>query len=111
MATQNSAVLQQQHHHFSRQSSSVDFEAAEQLLQHSRRARESNGEVMDGSFVDHKSPSEITTAFADSRDDQSFGVETSERIDDIGDSRQEARHADAPYDLLNIQTVLGQVCR
>lgn len=107
MGPQDTSILQQQYHHFPRQSD-VDFEAAEQLLQHSRRGWESNGDSMPGSALE---PEGSTTNFAELNGDGGLGDEPIEDENGNGESPLQERHADAQYAPINNQPPLGQVCR
>lgn len=107
MGPQDTSILQQQYHHFPRQSSDVDFEAAEQLLQHSRRGRESNGDSMSSSAVEP----EASTNFAGSNGDRGLGDGPFENGNENGESHLQERHADAQYAPINNQPPQGQACR
>lgn len=107
MGPQDASILQQQYHHFPRQSD-VDFEAAEQLVQHSRRGRESNGDTTSGSALE---PEASTTNFVGSSGDHGLGDELFENGNENGESHPQERHADAQYAPINNQPPLGQVCR
>ena len=105
MGSQDTSILHQQYHHFPTQSSDVDFEAAEQLLQHSRRGRESNGDGMPGSALQ---PEASTNPSGPSEDQ---GAEELENGNETVESHLEERAADSQYAPINNQPPLGQICR
>ena len=107
MGPQDTSILHQQYHQFPTQSSDVDFEAAEQLLQHSRSGRESNGESMSGSALEP----EASTTFFRSSGDRGLGDGHFEIGYENGESHLQERHADSQYAPINNQPPLGQVCR
>lgn len=107
MGPQDSSIPQQQYDQFQRQSSVVDFEAAEQLLQHSRSGRESNGETMSGSGLEQ----EASTTFPGSPGDRTLGDGPFENGNENGGSYLQERHAESQYAPINNQPPLGQVCR
>ena len=107
MGPQDTSVLHQQYDQFQRQSSDVDFEAAEQLLQHSRSGRESNGESMSGTVLEP----EASTTFPGSSGDRTSGDGPFENGNEHGESHLQGRHADSQYAPINNQPPLGQVCR
>lgn len=107
MGPQDTSILQQQYHHFPTQAD-VDFEAAEQLLQHSRRGRESNGDSMFGSALESGAS---TTNFAGLSGDRGLGDEPLDNGNEIGESHVQEQHAESQYAPINNQPLLGQVCR
>lgn len=106
MGSQDTSILHQQYHNFPGQSSDVDFEAAEQLLQHSRRARESNGDAMSGSALEP----EASIDFPGSSEDRGLGDGPLENGNENGESQQQS-HAESQYAPINNQPPSGQVCR
>ena len=107
MGPQDSSIPQQQYDQLQRQSSVVDFEAAEQLLQHSRSGRESNGESMSGLGLEQ----EASTTFPGSPGHRTLGDGPLENGNENGGSHLQERHAEAQYAPINNQPPLGQVCR
>ena len=107
MGPQDTSALHQQYHNFSGQSSDVDFEAAEQLLQHSRRGRESNGDSMSGSALEP----EASLDFSGSSGDRGLGDGPLENGNENGGSHLEERHEESQYAAISNQPPLGQVCR
>ena len=107
MGSEDTSILHQQYQ-FPNQSSDVDFEAAEQLLQHSRSGRESNGDGMAGSALKPEASIEFGGASGDR------GVEDGllENGNENGESDLQERHADSQYaPPITNQPSLGQVCR
>ncbi len=108
MGPQDTSILHQQYHNFGpSQSSDVDFEAAEQLLQHSRRGRESNGDSTSGSVIEP----EISLNFSGSSEDPGLGDAPLENGNENGEPHLQERHAESQYAPINNQPPLGQVCR
>lgn len=107
MGSQETSILHQQYDHFPGQSSDVDFEAAEQLLQHSRMGRESNGDNMAGSALEP----EACKKYPGSSGDQGLEDGSFENRNENGESHPQERHADSQYAPINNQPPLGQVCR
>ena len=107
MGPQDTSILNQQYHNFPRQSSDVDFEAAEQLLQHSRRGRETNGDGMSASALEP----EVSVDFSGSRGSRALGDGPLENGNENGESHLQDRHAESQYPPINNQPPLGQVCR
>ena len=106
MAPQDTSILHQ-YHKFSGQSSEVDFEAAEQLLQHSRKGRERNGDSVPGLAVEPETSEEISAP----SDAQEPGEAPLENGKEKGDSHLQDRHAESQYPPINSQPPLGQICR
>lgn len=106
MGSQETSILHQQYDHFPGQSSDVDFEAAEQLLQHSRMGRESNGDNMAGSALEP----EACKKYPGSSGDQGLEDGSFENRNENGESHPQERHADSQYAPINNQPPLGQVC-
>lgn len=103
MGPQDTSTLRQQSHRFPAESSDVDFEAAEQLLQHSRKGRESNGDNVSGSALEP----EASTNLVGSSQDQGLGD-----LENGNENREsQERHTDSQYAPINNQPPLGQVCR
>lgn len=100
MGSQETSILHQQYDHFPGQSSDVDFEAAEQLLQHSRMGRESNGDNMSGSTLEPEAHQKLPG----SSGEQGLEEGSFENRNDNGESHLQERHGDS-------QPPLGQVCR
>ena len=107
MGPQDTSILHQQYHHFSGPSSDVDFEAAEQLLQHSRKGRDSNGEAMVGPPLE----SETSIEFSGSTGDQVLGERPLDNGYENGEHRLQDRHAESQYAPMHNQPPMGQVCR
>lgn len=107
MGPQDTSVLQEQYHRFPGRSSDVDFEAAEQLLQHSRRGRESNGDSISSSAVEP----EVSTNSAGSNGERGLGNGPFENGNENGESHLQERHADAQYAPINNPPPQGQACR
>ena len=107
MGPQDTSILPQQYHHFSRQSSDVDFEAAEQLLQHSRSGRESHGDNISGSGL----VPDPSTEFSGSSGDRELRDGPFENGDESGGTHLHERHADSQCAPISNQPSLGQVCR
>lgn len=106
MGSEDTSILHQQYQ-FPNQSSDVDFEAAEQLLQHSRRGRESNGDGMAGSAL----KPEASTDFGGTSEDRGLEDGLLENGNENGESDLQERHADSQYAPITNQPSLGQVCR
>ena len=107
MGSQETSILQQQYPNFAAQSD-VDFEAAEQLLQHSRRGREGNGDGISASAMDLEAS---TSNDARSGADRGLEDESLENGSENGDFHLQERLADSQYAPINNQPLLGQVCR
>ena len=108
MGPQDSSLLHRPYHNFSGQSSELDFEAAEQLLQHSRRGRESNGDGMSGSALD---PESLVDPPGVSRGDSGIGDGPPEDGVEDPESHLQERHEESQYAPISNQPPLGQVCR
>ena len=107
MAPQETSLLHQQYHKFQGQSSEVDFEAAEQLLQHSRRGRESNGDSIPDSALEP----EASTDFPGSNGDRGLPEGALENGNDRAESPLQERHEESQYAPISNQPPLGQSCR
>ena len=107
MGSQETSILQQQYPNCPTQSD-VDFEAAEQLLQHSRRGREGNGDAVSASAIDLEAS---TTNYARSGGDRGLEDDPLENGSENGDFHLQDRLADSQYAPINNQPLLGQVCR
>ena len=107
MGSQDTSILNQQYHNFPRQSSDVDFEAAEQLLQHSRIGRESNGDGMSASALEP----EASVDLSGSSGDRGSGDGPLDNGNENGESHLQDRHAESQYPPINNPPPLGQVCR
>ena len=107
MGSQETSILQQQYTNFSAQSD-VDFEAAEQLLQHSRRGREGHGDGTSTSAMDLEAS---TTNETRSGGDRGLEDESLENGSENGDFHLQEPLADSQYAPINNQLLLGQVCR
>ncbi len=107
MSSQEPPLSQTSETQTTRQSADFEYEAAEQLLQHSRRGREGNGDTVT-LVAEHTSLPDFAT---------NFGSTSEERKDDGGPQEQsqeeqnnsQDRQADANYAV--IPPALGQVCR
>ena len=109
MGPQDTSVQQPQYPGFPGQSSDVDFEAAEQLLQHSRRGRESNGESMPGSALEPETIMDLPESGGDREIEDEF-VENGNEHEHGGSGVQERRD-ESQYAPINNQPPLGQICR
>ena len=107
MGPQDNSILHQQYHSFPGQSSDVDFEAAEQLLQHSRRGRESNGDSISGSTLDP----EASIDFHGPSGDRGLGDGSLDSGNENAESHLHERHEESQYSPISNQAPLGQVCR
>lgn len=107
MGPQDNSILHQQYHNFPGQSSNVEFEAAEQLLQHARMGRESNGDSVSGSGLDP----EASIDFPGSSGDRGLGDGPLDSGNENTDSHQHERHEESQYSPISNQPPLGQVCR
>ena len=108
MGPQDSSLLHRPYHNFPGQSSEVDYEAAEQLLQHSRRGRESNGDGMPGSTLD---PESLIDLSGGSKRDRGLGDGPAEDRTEDPESHLQERHEESQYAPISNQPGLGQVCR
>ena len=107
MGPQDSSLLHQQYHSFPGQSSDVDFEAAEQLLQHSRRGRESNGDSMPESALEPEASINLPGRSAD----QVLEDGHLENGNENAESHLQERLEESQYAPMSNQPPLGQVCR
>lgn len=106
MGSEDTSILHQQYQ-ISSQSSDVDFEAAEQLLQHSRSGRESNGDSTAGSTL----KPEASTEFGGTSGDRGLEDGLFENGNENEESDLQEPHADSQYAPITNQPSLGQVCR
>ena len=93
----------------SKPSSDIEFEAAEQLLQHSRAGREANGDSM-GLVAEHRSSSDFATNLRVVGEEQRSDNGQLEQGQDEQSPSQD-RHADSHYAPISNPPALGQVCR
>lgn len=107
MSSQEPSLSQMSETQTTRQSADFEYEAAEQLLQHSRRAREVNGDTMT-LVAEHTSLPDFATNFGSTSDEQKGDGGLQEQSQDEQNSSQD-RQADANYAV--IPPALGQVCR
>lgn len=106
MGSEDTSMLHQQYQ-IPSQSSDVDFEAAEQLLQHSRSGRESNGDSQSGSAL----KPEASTEFGAVNGNQGLEDGLFENGNENGESEPQEPHADLQYASITNEPSLGQVCR
>ena len=106
MGSEDTSMLHQQYQ-IPSQSSDVDFEAAEQLLQHSRSGRESNGDSMAGSA----SKPEASTDFGGTSRNPGLENGLLENGNENEESELQEPHADSHYAPITNEPSLGQVCR
>lgn len=110
MPQEEPQIPRQLQHHLSTQSSDIDFEAAEQLLQHSREAREGNGDSM-AVATEHRTLPDFATNFGISDEDPRFG----DGLFDHKRERAQTYSTDPQTDAQQFPIIeppaLGQVCR
>ena len=90
-------------------SSDIEFEAAEQLLQHSRAGREADGDSI-GLVAEHRSPPDFATNFGGAGKEQKFDDGPLEQGQNEQSQSQDCQ-ADAQYAPISNPPALGQVCR
>ena len=107
MSSQQPSLSQISETQTTRQSADVEYEAAEQLLQHSRKGREGNGDTMT-LVAEHTSLPDFVTNFGNTSEEQKGDGGPQEQSQEEQNSSQD-RQADANYAV--IPPALGQVCR
>lgn len=108
MAPEETSLLHQQYHKLPGQSSEVDFEAAEQLLQHARRGRESNGDSIPDSALEPEASTDLPGANGDRGGLEDGALENG---NDNAESPPQERHEESQYAPISNQPPLGQICR
>ena len=109
MPLQEPTLSQQPQNGTPRPSSDAEFEAAEQLLQHSRAGREANGDDM-GLVAEHRSLPDFSSSFTRAGEGHKFGGGQLEHAPDEQSPSQD-RQVGAHYAPINNPPALGQVCR
>ena len=109
MSSQETSLSQRSEIRTTRPSSEIEFEAAKQLLQHSRRGREGNGDTM-ALVAEQTTLPDFATNFGSSGEEQRHDGEQLELGQEEHDNSQN-RQADANYALISNSPGLGQVCR
>ena len=107
MSSQEPPLSQTSETQTTRQSADFEYEAAEQLLQHSRRGREGNGDTVT-LVAEQASLPEFATNFGSTSEEQKDDGGPQEQSQEEQNNSQD-RQADANYAV--IPPALGQVCR
>jgi len=110
MSQQEPHVSHQSQRYLSGHSSDIEFEAAEQLLQHSREAREGNGDSM-AVVAEHRTLPDFATNFGMLNEDPGFGDDLFDHRHELAQNSSQDRLADAQHCPIIDPPALGQVCR
>ena len=111
MAPQGLPTSEHPRGQLSRQSSEVDYEVAEQLIQHAQGRRDANGNDTVGITSERKTSPD--TAVGDrglNEDEGGEGNNSRPRQEDRQSSSQE-RQLEEKYGPINIPVAMGQICR
>ena len=102
---------QQPHHQTSIQSSEVEYEIAQQLVQHSQGDRDGSGEIMVGSSQERRPSTDFVVAATSPKEDYRA---TDKKLPDGYDVRRtpsQERPPESHYAPISIPPASGQMCR
>ena len=110
MAPQGLSTLDHPRGPLSRQSSDVDYEIAEQLIQHAQGRRDGNGSDVAGTASEHKNSPGLTSEERGPTEDPGGESNNPQRWQENPRSSQEGQ-SEEKYGPINIPVAMGQVCR
>jgi hypothetical protein len=111
MAPQGLPTLDHPRGHLSRQSSEVDYEIAEQLIQHAQGRRDVGGNDVAGIAPERKTSPDFSPGDRVPNDDQGVEGNNSEPRQGNRRSSSQERQPEEKYAPINIPVAMGQVCR
>ena len=111
MASQGLSTLDHPRGQLSRQSSEVDYEIAEQLIQHAQGRRDVNGNDVAGTASERKISSDFASNGRDLHEDREIEGHTSQPRQEDRRSTSQERQQEEKYGPINIPVAMGQVCR
>ena len=95
----------------SRQSSEVDYEIAEQLIQHAQGRRDGSGNDVASIASDRKTSPDFTSGDGGQKGDRRAEDSKSRSRQDNRRSSSQERQPEEKYAPINIPVAMGQVCR
>ena len=111
MAPQGLATIDHARGQLSRQSSEVDYEIAEQLIQHAQGRRDGNGNDAAVTAPESKSLPDFTPGDGGPSEDQAGEGNNSQPRQGNRRSSSQERQPEEKYDPISIPVAMGQVCR
>lgn len=111
MAPQGLSTLDHPRVQLSRQSSEVDYEIAEQLIQHAQGRRDGNGNDVAGTAPESNTLPDFTSGDRGLSGDQAGESNNSQPRQGNRRSSSQERQPEEKYDPISIPVAMGQVCR